>query len=320
MSSPERAELRGALLGPYRIGACIGVGGTGVVFEARRLRDGYPVVVKTLRPMYAHKADLAVRLRREGEIARAVAHPGIVPVLDEGLLPDGSPFIVMEKLAGESLGRLMRRSGILGVAETCAIAVRVSAVLHAAHARGYVHRDIKPEHVLLDADPHGALTVHVLDFGVAAAATAPEDERERERGRVFGTPTYVSPEQASGNPYVDGRADLWGLGIVMFEALTGRVPFTGSNVAALLRRIIREDAPRVGLVASHVDVALDEVVARALARDTDARWPSARAFARALAPFTGPRVATERLLAARLRTGSAAPDGIETVRDAAAAA
>ena len=119
---------------------------------------------------------------------------------------------------------------------------------------------------------------------MCAAATAPADERERERGRVYGTPSYVSPEQASGNPDVDGRADVFGLGIVLFEALAGRVPFNASNVTALLRRIIREDAPRVGLVAPSVDRAMDSLIARTLAREPDDRFPTARALHRALAP------------------------------------
>ncbi len=316
----ERSDLKGTVLeGRYRVGATIGVGGTGVVFESTRLADGATVVVKVLRPTYAGSSDLCRRLRREAEVARAVPHPGITPVLDEGLLEDGSPFIVMPRLGGESLTRLILRTGVLGVAETAAITCRVAAILHAAHARGYVHRDVKPEHILLDRGAGGELEVVLLDFGVCAADTAPTDERERERGRVFGTPSYVSPEQASGDPYVDGRADIFGLGVVMFEALAGRVPFAASDVTALLRRIIREDAPRVGLIASHVDLDLDAVVARALSRDPDRRWPTARALSRALIPFAASRPRTERMLAARLRVGSAAVDQLPTLREIAAA-
>lgn len=318
MRSVERSELIGTVLeGCYEVGQVIGVGGTGVVFEGVRLSDERRVVIKTLRPCFTDKPDLVRRLRREFEISRRVSHPGIIPINDEGLLEDGSPYLVMDKLRGESLGRLMRRTGILGVGETCAIAVRVSAILHAAHRRGYVHRDIKPEHVVLDRSEDGGLIVQILDFGVAASAYAPKDERERERGRVFGTPTYVSPEQACGNPDVDGRADVFSLGIVMFEALSGRVPFTGSSVAALLRKIIREDAPRVGLIAPHVSRELDAVVARALSRDPEVRYPSARALARALAPFVQPRLATERLLAARLAVASLGNEAVTAVPHAA---
>lgn len=321
MVTEERAELRGTTLeGRYELGACIGVGGTGVVFEATRLVDRAQVVVKTLRPVFAYNADLARRLRREAEVARRVKHPGIVPVFDEGALPDGSPYIVLERMRSESLSRLLRRSGTLGVTETCAIAVRVAAILHRSHSYGYVHRDVKPEHVLLDRAQDGSLLVSLLDFGVCAAETAPSEEKNRERGRVFGTPSYVSPEQACGNPDVDGRADIFSLGIVMYECLTGRLPFSGSTVTALLRRIIKEDAPRVMLCAPHVDRVLDEVVAKSMARIADHRFPSARAFGRAVAPFLSGRLAIERGLASRLCVGDQQPDTTRTVRHEFAAA
>ena len=303
MASSERMELRNTVLeGRYRVGARIGVGGTGVVFAAEQIDNGGDVVIKTLRPIFAHNMDLRRRLLREAEIARTVPHPGIVPVLDEGLLPDGSPYLVMPRLRGESLYRLMLRHRPLSTAQTAAIAIRVADILHAAHVRGYVHRDVKPEHIVMDRDADGGLTVQLLDFGVCAAETAPIEERERERGRVFGTPSYSSPEQASGNPDVDGRADVFGLGIVMFECLTGRQPFSASNVAALLRRIIREDAPRVGLICQHTSRAFDDLVARSLARLPSERFMNARAVERALHAHVGHREATERCLAALLQT------------------
>jgi len=318
MAPEERAELSGTVLeGRYRVGECIGIGGTGVVFEATRLCDGETVVVKTLRPVFAFDSDLCRRLRREGEVSRVVRHPGIVPIMDDGTLIDGSPFIVMPFVTGESLSHMMLRANMLSVPEVATIAIRVAAILHAVHQHGYVHRDVKPEHVYLDRAPGGELQVWLLDFGVCAAATAPLAERNRERGRVFGTPSYVSPEQACGDPNVDGRADVFGLGATMFECLSGRVPFSASTVNALLRRIIREDAPRVGLIASHVGRELDQVVARCLARDLSQRFPTARALARALVKFAGKRAETERHLAANLWIGEVAVDAGEIHADTA---
>jgi serine/threonine-protein kinase len=135
---------------------------------------------------------------------------------------------------------------------------------------------------------------------VCAADPAPADERARERGRVYGTPSYASPEQASGNPFVDARADLFGVGITMFEALTGKLPFAGSDVTAVLRRIIQADAPRAKQVSPHVDDAMDGLIARLMSRSPAARHPSARALMRALDPWLGERVQTERMLAATL--------------------
>jgi serine/threonine-protein kinase len=306
MALGERAELRGKVLeGKYLVGERIGIGGTGVVFAATRLADGAPVVVKTLRPCFVDHPDLGRRLRREAEVARVVPHPGIVRVLDEGFVDDGSPYVVMEYAHGESLSRLLMRRGPLSGEETVAIAVRVCAILHAAHRAGYVHRDVKPEHVLLDRDASGNLVVRLLDFGVCAAPTQPADERQREMGRVFGTPSYVSPEQAAGRIDIDGRADLFSLGVLMWECLTGRLPFRASNVANLLLRIIREDAPPLTLAAPSLAPELCDAVHVALARAPDGRFPSARAMARALLPFLADRVDTERQLAIVARTSSA---------------
>ena len=226
----ERAELRGRVLdGRYCIGEVLGIGGTAVAFEAVRLVDGENLVVKVLRPTFVDNPDLVRRLKREGEVARTVVHPSIVTVYDEGILSgfegaDGSPYIVMERIRGECMQRLLRRTGVLSPDIVGAIAMRVATILHASHQHGYIHRDVKPEHIFMDRADDGSLRIRLLDFGVCASARAPRDEREREQGRVFGTPSYVSPEQASGNPDVDGRADIFGLGIVMFEAKTRPAP------------------------------------------------------------------------------------------------
>lgn len=314
MGQPERSELSFSVLeGGYRLGAVIGVGGTSAVFEATRVADGWPVVVKVLKSTFVTNAELMARLRREAEVARLVPHPGIVRSLDSGMLPDGSPYVVMERLEGECLARVLNRMRPLPAPHVCAIALRVASILHAVHARGYVHRDIKPEHIMLDRTPDGCLDVRLIDFGVCASAGAPEAERQAERGRVYGTPAYVSPEQACGEPYLDGRADLFGLGVVMFEALVGRVPFTGATVAKLLKRIIREDPPRVGLLLPHLPLEVDEVVARAMARERDRRFSSARALARALLPLIHDRRQVEAEVAALIERSASVSDSVPTL-------
>ncbi|KPK17175.1 MAG: hypothetical protein AMJ62_02930 [Myxococcales bacterium SG8_38] len=306
-ASFERNELRGQLLdGRYRIGSPIGTGGTGIVFEAERLATLERVVIKMLRPSYAGNPDLMSRVRREVEVARRVFHPGIVPVIDHGTLYDGSPYLVMKHMRSESLASYLKRRGPLHAHEISVIVARLSSILHSVHRHGYVHRDIKPEHVLLNRGGYGELDVHLLDFGVCAAETAPADERARERGRVYGTPSYASPEQASGNPFVDARADLFGVGVTMFEALTGKLPFTGSDVTGVLRQIIRQDAPRTQSFAPHVDDEMDELVAKLLSRAPAGRHPSARALMRSLGPWLQDRVRTERALAATLEVASEA--------------
>ncbi len=312
----ERKELRGAVLDQrYELGDVLGIGGTAVVFAATRLSDGHSLVVKVLRPQFVENTDLCRRLRREAEVYRVVRHPGLVPILDQGTLPDGSPYLVLERVRGECMQRLLRRVGTLPPDLVGAIAMRVASILHAAHAHGYIHRDVKPEHILLDRDEDGSLRVRLLDFGVCAASTAPADERDRESGRVFGTPSYVSPEQASGDPDVDARADVFGLGIVMYEALTGRLPYTASNVANLLRRIIREEAPRAMLHRPDLGRSFDQAVATAMARDPEERFPTMRSFSRALTPLVADRHNVDRRLAAILRFESDVTATSATARD-----
>lgn len=278
----DRQGIVGTRLGGYTVGPAIGAGGTGVVHEGRRLSDGAEVAVKMLRPEFASADDLARRLLREAEVSAAVRHPGLARVLDVGVLGDGSPFLVMERMRGESLAWILARHRRLPPESAVRILLDVLQILGAAHDRGFTHRDVKPEHVILCRNRRGQLQVRLLDFGVCSTPTQPLEERESERGRVYGTPTYVSPEQAAGEVDVDGRADLFSAGVVLYEALTGVVPFKGPNVAALLVRILREDAAPVRLLAPWVSHALSSAVARGLARVRSERYQNAEDFRDAL--------------------------------------
>ncbi len=302
--SPERESrwgLRGTVLdGRYRLGAVLGVGGTGVVFEGQRLGDGRPLVVKTLRSRFASHTEIARRLLREAEVGRMVRHPALVKVLDRGWLPDGSPYVVFERARGESLAALIRRGGPIPWDEAAALALQAADALAAVHARGYVHRDIKPEHLLLEGDASGRLRLRLLDFGVCALRNPSPEERTLEQGRVYGTPGYVSPEQASGDPDVDGRADVYGLGVLLFEATSGRLPFLAKDVTRLLRRVIRGGAPPLVEMAPVPD-AFGRIVEQAMARERTDRFASMRAMARALVGCLGDRLGAERRLLARLR-------------------
>ena len=306
--SSERIQLCGTTLDErYRLTRRIAVGGTGVVFEGRCLVDDSAIAVKTLRPCFVGHPDLGRRLCREGEVSRRVVHPGIVRVLAEGLLEDSSPYVVMPLMQGESLADLLHRVRRLPVDELAALVMRVTSVLQSVHLEGYVHRDVKPEHVLLNRDPGGQLCVHLLDFGVCSSRRAPVEERAREEGKVFGTPTYASPEQAAGKVDIDGRADLFSLGVLMFESLSGRVPFRGASVSKLLLSIMRDDPPTLESVLPGVDPALAGLVARLLERDPLRRLPSARGLQRALMCHVGDRRVAERRLMTRLRRQVEAP-------------
>jgi len=313
----ERTELTGRTLeGLYQVGARVGGGGTGIVFEGLCLKTHKPVALKTLRPHLIQHIDLGTRLRRELEVSRRVVHPSVVRFIGDGTLEDGSPYLAMPLLRGVSLGRLLLRYGELPAPIVLLLASRLASVLHSAHMAGYVHRDVKPEHVMLSETERHELRVHLLDFGVCWSATAADDERRRESGRVFGTPSYVSPEQAAGEVKIDGRADLFGLGVVMFEALSGSVPFSAATVTKLLLRIIREEAPRVRELVE-VDARVDALIAQLLARDPAQRMPSARALSRALLPFAAARAGAERQLIAMMRDTYAADPGSVTLERAA---
>ncbi|MCB9666898.1 MAG: serine/threonine protein kinase [Myxococcales bacterium] len=315
-SDNERTELRGTVLdGRYRMGACIGMGGTGLVFEARDLELGREVALKMLQRRFASNPDLCRRLRREGQVARTVSHPSVVAIYDQGLMSDGSPYAVMERVTGECLARVFSRYQTLSPQEVAALGIRVAAVLHRVHRLGYTHRDLKPEHVLLQRHSNGELRVQLLDFGVCASLTMSPEERRLENGRVYGTPHYVSPEQAAGNPYVDGRADLYSLGVILFQGLTGRLPFNGNHVPTLLSRIMLEDAPRVGLIAQHIDRDMDAIIARALARKREDRFQNARAIARALSYHVLDRREVESTIASKLVMSHESYDQSPTMQD-----
>lgn len=316
MDLGARRTLVGSVLdGRYRVGGPLGQGGTAVVLAAERLKDGAPVVVKVLREHLAQDPELAGRLWRESEVAGAVVHPGVARVLGRGRVSDGSPYVVAERLRGECLAHLLGRRGRLPVPATIALAIRVAAILRAAHEQGYIHRDVKPEHIVLDRSDNGTLDVRLIDFGVCACLHASAEDRARERGRVYGTPSYVAPEQAAGRPDVDARTDVFALGVVIFEAISGDRPFVAETIPKLLRRIIQEPAPRLSAVCADVQAhaPLDRVVSRAMARVPHQRYGSASELARALVEVIPDRRAAERSLAASLRRTSLHPHSEQTL-------
>jgi serine/threonine-protein kinase len=249
------------------------------VFAARD-RDNRSVAVKLLDVPYAADVELGRRLRSEARISSEVRHPGIVACLGQGSLHDGSPYVVFERVRGDSLLGLLRRWQRLSVGEALVIAQRTARILAAVHAAGYVHRDVKPEHIVLCSETP-ALSVRLLDFGVCIGP-ATEHEGGRRRFGVYGTPGYASPEQASAD-MVDGRSDLYGLGATLFEALTGRAPFSGRNPAVILTRTLREDALPLSRLRPDCPRAVETLVGQLLARDPAQRPYNARVVARDLA-------------------------------------
>ena len=230
---PDPALLVGTVLdGRYELTGHLASGGMGAVFRARHVHLRKDVAVKVLRPELASSPDLVERFRREAEIASALEHDNIVRVTDFGRSEEGLLFLAMELLAGESLFDRLRREGTLPPVRAVGLLFQVCAGLQAAHAMGVVHRDLKPENVFLARTPGGREVVKLLDFGIAKFARGPGDGATQV-GVVVGTPEYLSPEQAMGLP-VDGRADLYTVGLIAFRMLTGRHPFPAESARDLL--------------------------------------------------------------------------------------
>jgi serine/threonine protein kinase len=257
----------------YVLESLIATGGMGTVWRGRDEILGRPVAIKVLHDQLAKDPDILERFRAEAVAAARLSHPGVIRVFDTGL--DGATcYIVMELVEGPTLAESLAQRGPLDPAEAIRIARHILDALSHAHAAGVVHRDVKPTNVLT-----GDHAVKVTDFGIAKAAFARSDLTAT--GKLLGTAKYLAPEQAAGSP-VDGRADLYALGVVMYEMLTGRVPFDAeTDLATAMLRLTEVPTPPRALRAN-IPRDLDRIVVRALSRDPDERFQSAEEMSSAL--------------------------------------
>ncbi|HEX3771816.1 MAG TPA: serine/threonine-protein kinase [Polyangiaceae bacterium] len=280
------ANLEGTVAaGQYRILHRMGAGSTGVIYEAVRISDGLPVAIKLLRVAAAHDAVASDRLRREAEALGLSWHPNVVEVIDHGYLPDGTAYLVMELLPGESLATRLRNKVRLTPRELLPVALQMCDALAAVHAAGVVHRDVKPSNVLLAVDrdaPGGPERVKLLDFGIARVEW--EETRITNTGGPLGTPGYMSPEQETGEGEVDGRSDLYALGAMLFECLVGEPPPPRSPSGTV--RAADGGTPRgqsgTQKSASLVPPAWRVIIDKAMAPLPTDRYADARAFGQAL--------------------------------------
>ncbi|HKI95450.1 MAG TPA: serine/threonine-protein kinase, partial [Gemmatimonadales bacterium] len=268
-------RLRAALGDRYAIEREVGTGGMATVFLARDLKHERRVALKVLKPELT--AVLGPdRFPREIKIAAQLQHPHILPLHDSGEI-EGFLYYVMPFVDGESLRARLKREGPLSVGEAVRILKEVVDALAAAHAEGIVHRDIKPDNVMLS----GRHAI-VMDFGVAKAVTAAGGETLTTVGVAVGTPQYMAPEQAMGQGDIDHRADLYAVGILAYEMLTGEALFAGKSAQAVLSAHVIEPAPDVREARPEVPAPLAEAIGRCLAKQPADRWPSAEALLRAL--------------------------------------
>ncbi|MFO0673011.1 MAG: serine/threonine-protein kinase [Polyangiaceae bacterium] len=277
----QAGSLEGTVVaGEYRIKERMGSGASGVIYEAERIRDGLPVAIKLLRVAAAHEAVASDRLRREAEALGLAWHPNVVEVIDHGHLPDGTAFIVMELLRGESLA-VRLRAGPLSPEVLLPIAIQCCEALGAAHAAGIIHRDVKPANIFLTRREDGSETVKVIDFGIARVEWA--ETRITNMGAPLGTPGYMSPEQEAGGT-VDARSDIFAMGAVLYESLVGEPP-PPTPSGLWLAGNTPDSIPRSTRVAdslAKLPGPWRELVQRALAPAPEDRFQDARTMAQAL--------------------------------------
>jgi serine/threonine protein kinase len=270
-----RAALEAKLRGHYRLIRLLGRGGMGAVYLARDLSLDREVAIKVVKSVSDDRTTHE-RFRREARTAARLSHPNIVPLYAFGEVR-GMPYFVMGYVRGETLGDRLRRDGKIAEDEARRILAEVADGLDHAHRQGVVHRDVKPDNVLLDDETGRAL---LTDFGVARGAG--KSETLTQHGSVVGTPQYMSPEQASGRADIDGRSDIYSLGVMAYAMLAGALPFDGSSAADVLSRQITQEPPPLGPAAPAVSEATVQAVHRCLAKDPAARWQDARSLKLAL--------------------------------------
>ncbi len=261
--------------GRYRLDAPLGEGGMATLWRALDQQLDREVAVKILRPQYSADPGFAGRFRQEARSAASLSHPNIVSVYDYGTDPDGeTQYIVMELVNGRDLASILRERGRVSTNDAVQVAIGVASALEAAHRRGIVHRDVKPGNILITNEGD----VKVTDFGIARAVS---EASMTVTGTTLGSVHYFSPEQARGDE-VTGRSDVYALGIVLYEMLTGRRPFEGESAAGVALKRLTEDPPRPMIAGQPLPPGLEAILRRALERDPARRFPDAGSFAEAL--------------------------------------
>ncbi|HSN30353.1 MAG TPA: serine/threonine-protein kinase, partial [Kofleriaceae bacterium] len=275
-------ELVGATLsGRYTVTRKIGQGGMGAVYEAKHTAIGGRFAVKVLLDKYAKRDAIVARLKQEAQLATSLDHEHIIRVTDFGSTDDGRTFVVMEFLEGESLAELLARESMLPEQRILRIASQAASALAAAHAKGIVHRDIKPENLFIIKRKEQDF-VKIVDFGISKNLRASDEQEEAPRltqtGMVLGTPLYMSPEQARGDEDLDHRVDIYALGVIMYEAIAGRVPFAGTNYLSVISQVLNEDPKPVREIRPDVSEELEAIIAKAMAKDRTQRYEDADAM------------------------------------------
>ncbi len=251
------------------------MGGMGEVYLGRHIAVGRNVAVKILRSVFTGDEHIVKRFYREAQAAAAVKHKNIVDILDVGVSDLDDPYIVMEYLEGESLGDLLKRVGPIDLCAACAVMEPALEALQAAHDAGVVHRDLKPDNIFIVRAKKGPPEIKLIDFGISKFTTADKETRLTADGSLLGTPSYMSPEQSRGLRDIDGRADVYAMGVIMYEMLSGELPFDGDNYNAILIASLTEPPKPPTKAYAGFPFAAESIVMKALEKKRTRRFKSA---------------------------------------------
>lgn len=284
----DGAPLPGEVIaGKYSVIRVLGRGGMGVVVEAQHLKLGQRVAIKLLLPSIRSMGEITARFEREARAIARLKGPHVAHVSDVDTLPDGSPFMVMELLDGCELGDELEQKRRIPYRDAVGYILQACAAMAEAHRQGIVHRDLKPSNLFL-CHGNGGRTVKVLDFGISKLA-GDVNASVTTTASAFGTPLYMSPEQVRSVKNVDARADLWSLGVVLYELISGEVPFNGPSATAILASILTEKPVYLAKRCPDVPKPLADAVMKAIEKMPDARYHDIVEFAAAIAPYGPPR-------------------------------
>ena len=285
------------LAGRYRVEKVLGTGGMGIVVTPQDLRSGERVAIKYLQADATDDAEAMARFAREARATAGAASDHVPRTLGTGRLEDGAPYLAMECLEGTDLRTYLMFVGPLAPEPACALALQICEALAAAHAAGIIHRDIKPKNLFVTRAPDGTTHVMLLDFGISKVMTDPDGIPLTQPRMILGSPLYMSPEQMLSTRDVDCRADIWSVGVVLYEMLTGRVPFLAGSVKELCGAVIGGKVPPAPFLPGEAPEALQGAVFRCLSHRPTDRFATVGDLARALAPFAGSegRASAERI-------------------------
>ena len=287
----EHALKSGEIIaGKYRVEREIGRGGMGVVVAATHMDLDQRVAIKILQKSSAFNQDAMARFLREARSAAKIRSEHVARVMDVGKLDDGLTYIVMEHLDGADLADVLRTEGPLRITTAADYILQACEGIAAAHAAGIIHRDIKPANLFLARQPGRANTIKILDFGVSKVfknGSQDKDISATQAGQIFGSPMYMSPEQLDSSIAIDCRTDIWALGVVFFELLTGKPPFDGKSSANIMTAVIRDPPPKLRSLRPDTPAVLEEVITRCLEKEREHRYATVIDLAEAIAPFCG---------------------------------